>query len=240
MSKSRKNEIASQKDVPLIIRGSLLYGDSTSTRSLVLALPYVGSTIDLILSKRGQEFVQKRTEIFLEEIGRRLEKLESCTIEKEDEEGFFDLFQATYENVVRTRSEERIKRFARLVGNCLVGDRQWDETEAAVRLISDLTDTHIQILTIITNLRVSDRESFEGLRVISVTENKIIDDVPPLIDSLHHLSEAALKMYCSELISKGLLHDEGVGRWSTGSLDLLVPTSLADWLLEKIGECGDR
>lgn len=240
MSKSRKHEIASQKDVPLLTRGSLLYGDSTSTRSLVLALPYVGSAIDLILSKRGQEFVQKRTEIFLEEIGRRLEKLESCTIERDDEEGFFDLFQAAYENVVRTRSEERIKRFARLVGNCLGGDRQWDETEAAVRLISDLTDTHIKILTIITTLRVSERDSFEGLRVIPVTENKIIDDVPPLIDSLPYLSEAALKMYCSELISKGLLHDEGVGRWSTGSLDLLVPTPLADWLLDKIGEYDDR
>jgi len=240
VSKSRNYEIAAQKDVPLSTRGSLLYGESTSTRSLVLALPYVGSSIDLILSKKGQEFAQKRVDTFLEKLGTRLEALENCTLSQEDEEGFFDLFQAAYERVVRTRSEDRIDRFAALVGSCLGGDKSWDEAEAAVRLVSDLTDTHIRILIIVTNLRVSDRESFEGLKIIPVTDSKIIDDVPPLISKFDQLSEAALKMYCSELISKGLLHDEGIGRWSCGSLNLLVPTTLADWLLEKIGELGDR
>jgi len=41
---------------------------------------------------------------------------------------------------------------------------------------------------------------------------------------------------CSELISKGLLHDEEAGRFNTKGVEYFVPTDLATWLLEKINE----
>lgn len=37
-------------------------------------------------------------------------------------------------------------------------------------------------------------------------------------------------MACAELTAKGLLHDEGIGRWDTGSMMYFVPTDLAEWL----------
>ncbi len=228
--------MASRKDVPLLTRASVLYGDSTSTRSLVLAIPGIGSSIDLILSENGQEYVKKKIQAFLEELKMRLDTVEEGAIKVSDEEALFDLLQTAYENVVRARSEEKIKRFARLTSDCLSNDRNWDETEAAIRLISDLTDTHIKVLKIATSTSPFTAEGFEGLRVFSIINKNEELAVPSLKQKLGHLSDTASRMYCSELISKGLLHDVGIGAWDIGTLELLVPTELADWLLDKVGE----
>jgi hypothetical protein len=120
MNKNEKQQLASQKDIPILTRTSILYGDSTTLRSLVLLIPTLGSPIDLILSKNGQEFTIKRIEIFLEELKARLDTVENSAINSSDEEALFDLMQTAFDNVVRTRSENKIKRFARLTSDCLL------------------------------------------------------------------------------------------------------------------------
>ena len=236
MDKKEKHELAARKDIPFLTRLSLLYGDATSARALILALPHLGSSIDLILSKNGQDYVIKRIDTFLEEINSRLKVIENDTIKINDEEALFDLFQTAFESVSKTRSKQKIKRFAAITSDCLIHDRNWDETEAAMRLISDLTDTHIQILDICENAPISESEAFNGLRATSVLGKNKDLDIQSLITEFDYLSDAALKMYCSELVARGLLHDEGIGRWDTGSIELIVPTDLTSWLLDKIKE----
>ncbi|CCU70455.1 hypothetical protein [Thalassolituus oleivorans] len=236
MDKDRKREIAQSKNIPIWTKSSLLYGDSTITRALIAALPYIGGSLDLILSQKGEKFVQQRMEILISEINLRLNRVEKCTINPEDEEGVYDLFQSVCEKVIRTKSEDKIKHFARLFSDCVSGEKEWDETEAAARLISEFSDTHIIILKIFATAKQSETDGFMGLKVIPLFDNSVIKDVEPLIESLNYLSEAALKMYCSELVSRALLHDEGATRWGNHSLKILAPTPLADWLLAKIGE----
>jgi HPt (histidine-containing phosphotransfer) domain-containing protein len=236
MKEIKENEIASPLNANTTTRASLIYEKSLTTRSLILALPYVGSSIDLILSTKGQQFIQKRIDTFLEEISRRLDTLESFSIEEKNEEEVFYLLQTVLEKVERTKSELKIERFATLVGNCLIEEKNWDETEVAVKLISDLTDVHMQIIIKMNNLRLSNSEYFKGLKIIQVIDNDIINDIPSLSSELKYLSNAALKMYCSELISRGLLYDEGLGRSGGIPLNLLVPTELAEWLLGRISD----
>lgn len=233
MNKNERHELGQNKGIPFLTRTSMLYGDSDVLRSLVLLIPMLGSPIDLILSKKGQEFVTKRIQIYLEELKTRLDVVENKVINSNDEEALFDLMQTAFENVVRTRSENKIKRFARLTSDCLLNDRNWDETEAAMRLLSDLTDIHITILQIAINAPMS----ANGHRVMSVIGD---NSIPCLKTNFDYLSDAALKMYCSELISKGLLHDEGIGRVGCGALDMLEPTALASWLLEKVDEMSSE
>jgi len=239
MDKKEKFALAARKDIPFLAKASILYGDSTSTRSLVLAIPVVGSSIDLVLSKNGQEYVIKRIQMFLEEIQIQLKDIEENTFKINDEEALFDLFQTVYENVAKSRSKDKIKRFARLVSNCLIHEIDWDEAEAAIRLISDLRDTHINIIKFAVSIPASTHEKFNGLRIISISKKENEFNIPSFRDELSHLSDAAVKMYCSELISKGLLHDEGIGRVGIGALELLISTELADWLLIKIEEINN-
>lgn len=42
-------------------------------------------------------------------------------------------------------------------------------------------------------------------------------------------SPVALRMACVDLVSRGLLHDEGIGRLGSRPLDFLIPTDLAEW-----------
>ena len=205
MSEDRKRAIAQSKNIPIVTKASLLYVDSTVTRALIAAIPYCGGSLDLILSQKGEKFVQQRMETLISEISLRLDQVESCIIKPEDEEGVYDLFQSVCEKVIRTKSENKIKHFARLFSDCVSGEKEWDETEAALRLISDFSETHIMILKIFAHAKPSETDGFTGLKVIPLFDNSVIKDVEPLIESLNYLSEAALKMYCSELVSKALL-----------------------------------
>jgi len=235
VNKKEKHEVGKNKDIALLTRSSLLYGDSTSTRSLILAIPVLGSSIDLILSKKGQDFVIKRLDIFMSELNSRLEGLEE-KIECNDEEAMFDFLQTVYENVTRTRSEEKLKRFAKLTSDCFVNGNDWDESEAAIRLISELNDTHINILKVSLSAKVPEASPFDNLRVFYLDTPNDTSEYTSLTAEFGGISKAAITMYCSELISKGLLKDEGIGRWSTQALELLVATDLTVWLLTKIDE----
>lgn len=64
-------------------------------------------------------------------------------------------------------------------------------------------------MKIFANTKSSEIDGFTGLKVIPLFDDSVIKDVEPLIETLNYLSEAALKMYCSELVSRVLFHDEG-------------------------------
>jgi hypothetical protein len=53
-----------------------------------------------------------------------------------------------------------------------------------------------------------------------------------LSEALPQYSDAVLHMACSELMAKGLLRDEGIGRWDAEAMQFVGPTALAGWLQE--------
>jgi len=50
------------------------------------------------------------------------------------------------------------------------------------------------------------------------------------------LSHSVLQMICSELVSKGLLHDKGVSYTDREAMELFVATDLAKWLMDWVRE----
>jgi hypothetical protein len=82
---------------------------------------------------------------------------------------------------------------------------------------------------------------FERLRVISINSRFGDDDGAGngpvvLADALPQYGTAALRMTCAELVGKGLLHDEGIGRLDLGAMQYFVPTDLAEWFSAWINE----
>lgn len=231
MGDKEKKELVANKDLPMLTRGSVIYIDLAYIRSLILAIPYFGSPIDLILSKKGKKYHQKRIELFLSELKNRLNKVENQILQIQDEEGLFDIMQTAFEQVVKSRSKLKIERFSLLTADYIVNERNWDETEALIKLVGELSDTHIDIL----NYMVSSPRTMGSHRVVYIGGDRPYqNNIPVLGDHFPKFSESALKMYCSELVSKNLLHDEGIGRANIGSLEYIEPTDLAFWLLDKI------
>ena len=64
MSEHNQHEEVIDQDISALTKISLLYDNSIAVKSLTLGVPWFGGAIDLILSKKGKEFVQRRSEIF--------------------------------------------------------------------------------------------------------------------------------------------------------------------------------
>lgn len=216
------------------------YADSIGLRATIQAIPYIGSPLDTLLAGRATQIHLRRVEEFAHELHRRLEGVERLAADLNDD-AFADLILTTFEKVARTRSEEKRSRFARIITKQVREGAKWEEAESAVRLLGDLEDVHLEVLGLALTAP-SLTKGFEGLRVISIATSPFRDDNGngpfALNDALSHYGTAALRMVCAELMAKGLLHDEGIGRWDLGAMQYFVPTDLADWFAAWIIEPG--
>ena len=139
------------------------YTDKTIYRAIVQAIPTIGGPLDLLFSSKGEQIKQNRTQIFLEDLRERLSKIENqITINSSDDEVLFDVFTNILENVQKTRSKEKIKRFSNVVAKKFQENHSWDETEEVIEVLSRLKEIDIQLL--IRAVEVPKCESpFEGL-----------------------------------------------------------------------------
>ncbi len=227
------------RDGPLkgaLVKAGEKYRDRTSLRAAVQAIPYVGGPIDTLLSGHAGKIQEERFRSFMDDLDTRLRRLEGLG-EVEGDERFFDFMLNVFDGVLRARSEEKRARFAQIVANQVQGGRDWEDADTAVRLLGDLSDIHAAILREASNAPLCGLP-FENMRVISLAAQEIepaAGNRPVMLfDALSDYSPLALKMACSELTARGLLHDEGIGRWSLGALQYLVPTELTSWFLKHL------
>lgn len=225
-------------DSPLT-KYSRSYSENHYLRAIVQAIPEVGGAIDTILSVKGVEYQKRRLESFLQELSERLEQLElRVQILPEDEEPFYDFIITTLEGVTRTRSQKKRSRLAALVTHQLQEKRSWDEAEVATDLLISLREPHIEILHEALNAPICG-SPFEGLRVVTLSNAPFGEDgeTKPLQlkEKLGGYSISAIRLFCSELVSRSLLHDEGVGRLNAKAMDYFVPTDLAEWFINWLG-----
>lgn len=214
------------------------YHDTTILRAAIQAIPYVGGPIDTLLGGQGSKIQEQRLTHFLNEISSKIERLETKRDLVPSEE-LFDFVVSSFDSVIKARSEDKRKRFAEIFSKQIEKQENWEEAEAASRFLNDLSDLHILVLKeAVTTTPCS--TPFTGLRIICFKSTPVGYDsqYPPkiLVNELSSYSELALKMACSELMSKGLLYDEGVGRWDTKAMEYLAPTELADWFIDWISD----
>lgn len=207
------------------------YADIVVLRASVQAIPYIGGPLDTLLSGRTAQIQLERVEKFTHDLADRLATVESSATNFNDE-AFADLVLRTFEAVARTRSDQKRSRFAEIIAKQVAKSMLWEEPENAVRLLSDLEEIHIEIIATALNAPVSEGP-FAKLRVISLAARPIDSDEKnspvSLLTSFPSYGTAALRMACAELVAKGLLHDEGIGRLGVGSMTYFVPTDLAEW-----------
>ena len=212
------------------------YSEQYIVRSAIQAIPSVGGTIDTLIAGRASQIQLERIEDFVKVLADRMAGVERVAADLNDE-AFADLVLGTFEKVTRTRSHEKRIRFAEIIANQVARPASWEDPEDAVRLVSDLEDIHIEVL----NTAVTAREctgSFSGLRVVSLKDRSAdgSTEYEPIFlpDVFRQSGAAKLRMACAELVGKGLLRDEGLGRWDTKAMEFFAPTELADWLIEWI------
>jgi len=212
------------------------YRDRISLRTAVQAIPYIGGALDTLLSGHAGKIQEARFQSFLEELDSRLHRLENIA-EVEPDEEFFDFMLNVFDGVLRSKSKEKRAHFASIVANQVKNKREWGEADTAIRLLMELSEIHVVVLREALNAPVCG-PPFDGLRVISLVEQPLGEKNGKrplaLTEVLPEYTNLALRMACSELASRALLHDEGISHWDIGALEYLVTTNLASWFIDWI------
>jgi DNA-binding MarR family transcriptional regulator len=118
-------------------------------RALLNAIPYVGGSLNEIISGKGQQIIEKRRDDLLHLLIEHMNKLHEEAVRKdffETPEGF-DLLIKALDEARKTRSREKRDLYARiLVGAAL---KQYDTTEYSaeeyLQLVSGLTPKELEV-----------------------------------------------------------------------------------------------
>jgi hypothetical protein len=211
------------------------YASGDLWRVGVQSIPVIGGAIDTILSGRASRLQLARLERFVSQLHTRLLHVEAAHVDLECDE-FVDFMVTCLDKASRARTPEKSQRFADVVVTQVCEGRPWDEADMATRLLADLEDIHMSILT--AALAAPDgMHAFSGVKVVALKNHAgdtLLDGLSaPLLNELGgRYSIISVRLACAELISRGLLHDEGVGRWDSAAMTYFVATDLAIWLAE--------
>ena len=237
-----------QAEAGFITKASAHYCDLFPLRAAIQSIPGLGGTLDTMLAGLGAKYQYVRLEHFTGELDIRLKRIESLpTIEPG--EPLWDFMMQVFDKVIRSRSEEKRKRFANLVANQVTKQSHWEEAETATRLLGELTDIHIKVLDAALKVTPCEHPSaWSGRRVLTLADKQKLSQrkekgkVPTNIsDDLPQLSLSATEMICSELMARGLLRDVGVGSWGGGTfMGYFEATESAKWFMDWISESPEK
>lgn len=211
------------------------YSNAFPLRALIQGIPTLGGSLDAMLAGLGSKWQTERFESYIKLLEERLARLEKILgpVKVDPSEPLYDFIIQTIDYVLKTRSEEKRSQFTNIVTNQLIRKADWTESETASRLLNDLTDIHVQILLAALGLKLP--PGFTNI-VKSVTFSNKYND-PESVDLRTLIPDASImtiRLACSELVARGLLHDDGVGRAGVGTMEYLAATELTSWFVDWI------
>ena len=207
------------------------YAESTASRAIISCIPYIGGALDIIISKKGREYQTDRINDFLRQLDARICALESASPTIEASEVIFDTFSVAAEAAVRTSAAPTRMYLASTVANG-VATNEWDQALESVRLLAELSHSHVEILKAISESLPVDGV-WNGQRVASIQTNR--QSAPPLLaDLVPSINPAILQKLCSDLVARGLLLDEGVGRLDTRVMEFFRVSDFGNWFLARV------
>lgn len=224
-----------QRQQPLLHRSAVSYVENSGLRAVVQLIPQVGGAIDALLAGKGAAIQQDRLNRFLETLDHRIRVIENKSSDSwsTESEELFDFVLITISDAIKIRSAKKMSYLAGLAASQVVHPRAWSQAEAAERILTSLDDVHIEVLLEVSNapeiLGV-----WNGTRVITINNPEDNSAINPtyLPDILPGYQLTMLRLACAELLAKGLLLDEGVGRLSVRSMTYFVISDLGKWFLE--------
>lgn len=154
-----KNEDIKNKFVQI----SKVYADQTLIRSLINLIPNVGGSLDLLLSSSGQGFVIRRIEKFISELNEQIGELTESKINRdflEKEEGF-DLIVKAFNCASRTRQNEKLKLYAKIIKSALTEGKEYqeEEPELYLKIIEELSVKELRVAKCLYELKEVKKEN---------------------------------------------------------------------------------
>lgn len=140
-----------------LVQASKVYADQTVIRAAINAIPFVGGSLDILLSSSGQNFVIKRIETFISELNNQLKQLDNSKINQDflATEAGFDIIIKAFNSAARTRQDEKLKLYAKIIKGALTDSKTYeeDEPEIYLRIIEELTVKELRVAKCLYELK---------------------------------------------------------------------------------------
>jgi hypothetical protein len=127
---------------------NLAYEQNTALRSLVVAIPGIGSSLDIILASEGPRIYRERILKIIEAMQEHMQTVEDRAIDKKylKSEEFFDLILKTLDSAIKTRDESKLRLLARILTESTIrSKREGYSPEEYLDLIADLTPRELMV-----------------------------------------------------------------------------------------------
>lgn len=223
--------------------GDLYDGNGGPALVALLALvdPTCGVTaasIGSLLSYAKTQRDALKADYFAYSIKKRLDSHEKESLRID--ENLHEAMKIALRGVEDSVTISKIERFSKIIAGHISKITSWDETATALRMLTDLEDIHITILSE-TSQKGSDNEGKywfyikeAGFNNMAFSENgrnaKPTFDILSVLPDGYHSS--VVKLFSMQLMAKGLLHDNDQGHFDQGPVFTL--TDAAIWFMAKI------
>ena len=182
------------------------YERSIIPRAAVVGIPYVGSTIDVLLSGKASRRWQERVMSLLDELRIRLGKIEESHIDKGflDSDEFQQLIIRVFQALQSSYEHEKITYFAEILSRVITkGSLRDERAERYITLVNELTGLHIRIIKLFAERRESSLSKGRAEEIIILGAKEISE--------ILSVSQEQIEAFCSDLVAHCLLYDPQVG-----------------------------
>ena len=157
---------------------SEIYAEQTIFRAGINAIPFVGGSLDILLSSKGQKFISKRIQSLIEQLELEISELKGEQINKEyleTEEGF-DLIIQTFNAASKTRQKEKLNLYAQVVKSAINNDKTYheDETELFFKISEELSLKEFRVAMALYEIKETNFE--EEKEKLKGQEEKLTND----------------------------------------------------------------
>ncbi len=123
------------------------YSKNLLLRGFINAIPYIGGSLDVVLSEQWNAIYERRVEDLLYQLSEDLKNLED-KVDKEYivSEGFFDLACKILQESVKTRLDEKRKLFSKILRDSITVQRDIQETEDVIDIIISMNQKDLYFL----------------------------------------------------------------------------------------------
>lgn len=178
------------------------YNDNSYLRSAVNAIPYIGGSLDILLTSEWNKFHQRRIDDLLSQLSSDLRSVENA-IDNDylRTEEFFDIFYEVVKEASKTRLDNKRKLYSKILRDSITRENETRRTETLLGIISGLNETDLFFLIRIEEfLAVSKIKDYITADGISTYNRKDYEDINEITRVLNKFSFLGLLEYDNKVL----------------------------------------
>ncbi|ADU28499.1 hypothetical protein [Evansella cellulosilytica] len=199
------------------------------SKSALGAVPFVGTLLNEVFFDYRGRLKQQRINTFIEDLKKYLDSHvneRNIDMKYVRSEQFGDLFESIINRVSQNNQKDKIDRFKSVLVNQMIAPYETDYTETFLDIVSKISEKQIEILSVYRKVHegiIKNEDDLMNRNLLDANhELKTSDFRTP---QYYNLDKNIYMFYVQDLVSKSLLLDDSINRFSTRPYEILEITA---------------